>query len=121
MSKKKQPHNGEAVNISRDNYDAMVSTMLELAFRGPEEEAVIMRAAKAGDITPVTKEISRRRMYAKKQGMVRVKPVHDGDPVAPKRKGTKAKRKSRTSANTQPDAAESIHEVGAAGSDLLAT
>lgn len=101
MPKKKAIDNGEAVNISRKAYNAMVETMLELAFRGEQQEAVIMRAAKAGDIHEVTKEITRRRMYAKKQGMVRAtKPETDSEPK-PKAKG-KRKKKAQASAPPPP-------------------
>lgn len=101
MAKRTAAASGEMVNISRAKYDAMTNTMLELAYRGEMQEALMMRAAKAGGIDEVTKEISRRRMYAKKQGMVRSSRVDHEPRTAPKKKATRKKK-----AGPQPVAAE---------------
>jgi len=113
MSKKKLAVTDAAISIPRENYDRMVDTMLELAYRGEMQEGLMMRAAKAGGIAEVTKEIARRRMYAKKQGMVRQSRA-DVQPIAPGKK--KAARKKKAAAHTAPSDAgeqhEHAHDVG---------
>jgi hypothetical protein len=44
----------------------MVETMIELAFRGPKEEALVKRIAKAGNITEVVTHINRMQKHVKK-------------------------------------------------------
>lgn len=102
MAKRKTATDGDTLAISADNYRNMVNVMLELAFRGEEQEGIIMRAAKAGGITEVTKEITRRRMYAKKQGFVRVKEDAETQEPKPKRASKRTKRTKGNTPTRQP-------------------
>src|SRR5258708_4738725 len=57
-----------AKRISNDGWPSkhLIDTMIELAFRGSEQEALVLRIAKAGEVAEVVKHITRLRLYAKK-------------------------------------------------------
>jgi len=106
MSKRKAIGSGVPVAIPRENYDRMVDTMLELAYRGEMQEGLMMRAAKAGGITEVTKEIARRRMYAKKQGMVRQSRAEATPITAGKKKTARKKKTAPVNTPAEPSTGE---------------
>lgn len=74
MRKAKKSDDAAPVAIPFATYMHLVNVMDELAFRGPKEEALMMRVAKAGDINEVMTLIKRRRIYGKKMSAGR-----DGD------------------------------------------
>lgn len=82
--------------VNTAQYRAMVAVMDELSFRGPMQEALVMRIANAGGISEVITTIKRRRLYSKKMrdGAQAVADV-PGVPVPPKRAKKKATRKAR--------------------------
>lgn len=77
----KKQSTGGAYTISSEAYHAMVATMQELAFRGREEESLVLRIAKAGDIKEVVKHITRLRKYGKTHAKEQPAP----QPAPPKR------------------------------------
>lgn len=79
---------GEGVTLTPEKYQHAKDVMQELAFRGPKEEALVMRIAKACDFTEVMTQIKKLRIYAKKQGLVRA-PKGKGDGSAPKKRKKK--------------------------------
>lgn len=86
MSKKRAA--GEGVTIDAATYHKLSNLLDELAFRGPKEEAIVMRIAKAAGFNEVMTRIKKLRIYAKKQGLVRApKPKADGK--APKKRSRK--------------------------------
>lgn len=76
-------------------YTQLCDVMNELAFRGPKEEALMMRVAKAGNIAKVMAEIKRRRIYLKKHTAGDEPEEKTGTELATTR-GTRKKRGSRT-------------------------
>lgn len=88
-------HSGGIV-LTQEAYAKLTDLMDELAFRGPMQEALIMRVANAGGFSDVITRIKRRRLYTKKmQGGT---PAGDegqgGQPRKPrgKKKGSKSRR-----------------------------
>jgi hypothetical protein len=97
MSRRAAVNTADGFVMSAEAYERMKGAMLELAMRDNKNEAAVMRIAKAGEITEVTKHLTTMRNYAKKQGLVRApKPPKDGS------KGKRASRK-RTPADTARD------------------
>jgi hypothetical protein len=93
MPKKNSGVPRDSVGPASQWYAAMCRVMDELAFRGPAEEALVMRIAKAGNVTEVMTAIKRRRIYGKKMAGKVARVPDDGANHAPKR-GTK-RRKDR--------------------------
>jgi hypothetical protein len=62
MASKQKQEDGKPVSIPFATYANMCDVMDELACRGPQEEALMLRVAKAGDIDEVMDKIKCRRV-----------------------------------------------------------
>lgn len=92
MARRSDVNTVDGFTIEPARYNAMTGAMMELAMRDGKSEALVMRIAKAGNITEVTKQLTRLRVYAKKQGLVRAKKEpRVTDISSGKGKGTKKK------------------------------
>lgn len=95
MVRRAAVNTAEGYHMPAEQFTAMTAAMMELAMRGSREEGLVMRIAKAGGIKEVTKDLTRLRTYAKKQGLVRApRPPKAGGAAAP---GGKRKRKKKGS------------------------
>jgi len=77
--------------IAIEQRQAMAQVMLELAYRNHDAEAHVMRIANAGELTEVTAEIKRRRIYAKNMGLAKQR--GEAEEPATKRKPRKGRKK----------------------------
>jgi len=82
--------------ISADSLRKLTDLMDELAFRGPMQEALIMRVANCGGFNEVITRIKRRRLYSKKMRDGASDSDESSAPSSPKRRLTKKARKRAT-------------------------
>jgi hypothetical protein len=89
MAKRPEVNTADGFALSPEAYTHMKAAMMELAMRGSREEAIVMRIAKAGAITEVTKDLIRLRNYGKKMGLVRAPkpPKGEGKAKATRKRG----------------------------------
>ena len=110
MGTKKPATTTDGVVIPLEAYQHGIAVMDELAFRGPHEEGLVMRIAKAFGMKDAMKTIIRRRMYLKKhQGGKQARSTEEDD----QKKGGNKRRRSDRKKHTPKPAGSG--ESGAAG------
>jgi len=101
-----------SVLIPSGDYERVVALMDELAFRGPSQEALMMRVAKAAGFTEVMTAIKRRRIYTKKmQAAGASAPAQPREP-RPKGKGRRARKPATPPPQPANDGVLSIVDAG---------
>lgn len=111
MRKKKETADATGFTIAADDYEGMVATMKELAARNSNNEAIVMRIAKAGGITEVVKHLIWLRNYMKKhQKPQRAQSESNGLPK-PRRKGTSKRKRAGGAAGIHGGTTEDVDQV----------